>query len=84
MKVLKFYASWCAPCKGLSTVVEGIKDQVDVPFEDVNIEEQMDLAAKYGIRSVPTMVIVDEDGVEIKRQSGMLNEEQLLAFIDVE
>jgi thioredoxin 1 len=84
MKVLKFYASWCAPCKGLSMVVEGIKDQVEIPFEDVNIEEQMELAAKYGIRSVPTMVIVDESGTEIKRQSGMLNEEQLLAFIDVE
>jgi thioredoxin 1 len=84
MKVLKFYATWCAPCKGLSMVVESIKDQVDVPFEDVNIEEQMELAAKYGIRSVPTMVIVDDAGVEIKRQSGMLNEEQLLAFISVE
>lgn len=84
MKVLKFYATWCAPCKGLSMVVNGIKDQVEIPFEDVNIEEQMDLAAKYGIRSVPTMVIVNDEGVEIKRQSGMLNEEQLLAFIDVE
>ena len=84
MKVLKFYATWCAPCKGLSMVVDGIKDQVDIPFEDVDIQEQLELAAKYGIRSVPTMVIVDDEGVEIKRQSGMLNEEQLLAFIDVE
>jgi thioredoxin 1 len=84
MKVLKFYASWCAPCKGLAMIVDGIKDEVDIPFEDVNIEEQLELAAKYGIRSVPTMVIVDDEGVEIKRQSGMLNEEQLLAFIDVE
>lgn len=84
MKVLKFYATWCAPCKGLSMIVDGIKDQVDIPFEDVDIQEQLELAAKYGIRSVPTMVIVDDEGVEIKRQSGMLNEEQLLAFIDVE
>ena len=84
MKVLKFYATWCAPCKGLSMIVDGIKDQVDISFEDVDIQEQLELAAKYGIRSVPTMVIVDDDGVEIKRQSGMLNEEQLLAFIDVE
>lgn len=84
MKVLKFYASWCAPCKGLAMVVNGIKDQVDIPFEDVNIEENVELAAKYGIRSVPTMVIVNEDGTEVKRQSGLLNEEQLLSFIDVE
>jgi thioredoxin 1 len=84
MKVLKFYATWCAPCQGLSMVVNGIKDQVNIPFEDVNIQEQLEIAAKYGIRSVPTMVIVDDEGVEIKRQSGMLNEEQLLAFIDVE
>ena len=84
MKVLKFYATWCAPCKGLSMIVDGIKDQVDIPFEDIDIQEQLELAAKYGIRSVPTMVIVDDEGVEIKRQSGMLNEEQLLSFIDVE
>jgi thioredoxin 1 len=84
MKVLKFYATWCAPCKGLSMIVDGIKDQVDIPFEDIDIQEQLEIAAKYGIRSVPTMVIVDDEGVEIKRQSGMLNEEQLLSFIDVE
>ena len=84
MKVLKFYATWCGACQGLSMVVYGFKVQVNIPFDDVNIQEQLEIAAKYGIRSVPTMVIVDDEGVEIKRQSGMLNEEQLLAFIDVE
>jgi thioredoxin-related protein len=41
----------------------------------------MELAQKYGIRGVPALVIVDEDGTEIKRQSGMLMEDKLLEFL---
>lgn len=84
MKVLKFYASWCAPCKGLAMIVEGVKDQIDTEVEDVNIEENIELAQKYGVRSVPTLVLVDDDGKEIKKKTGMMNEEQFLEFIDVE
>ena len=84
MKLLKFYASWCAPCKGLSLVIESVKDQIDIVIEDVNIEENLDLSQQYGIRSVPTLVLVEDDGKEIKRVSGTMNENQFLEFIDVE
>ena len=81
MKVLKFYATWCEPCKMLSRIIEDAKDKININIEDVNIEEQFELAQKYNIRSVPTMVVVAEDGVEIKRQSGMLMEDKLLEFL---
>ena len=81
MKALKFYATWCEPCKALSKIIEGAQDKITISIEDIDIEKNMELAQKYGIRGVPALVIVDEDGTEIKRQSGMLMEDKLLEFL---
>lgn len=74
MKVLKFYADWCQPCKMLSKTLEDV--ETDVEFEDIDIDEQMDLAKQYGVRGVPTMVMLN-DGVEVKRVSGYMSKEKL-------
>lgn len=81
MKALKFYATWCEPCKALSKIIEGAGDKITMPIENIDIEQNMELAIKYGIRGVPALVIVNEDGTEIKRQSGMLMEDKLLEFL---
>jgi thioredoxin 1 len=81
MKALKFYATWCEPCKALSKIIEGAQDKITMPIENIDIEQSMELAQKYGIRGVPALVIVDEDGVEIKRQTGMMMEDKLLEFL---
>lgn len=81
MKVFKFYAEWCGPCKGLSMVVNGAKDKISTQIEDVNIDENIMLAQQFGIRSVPTMVLVDDQENEIKRHVGLMNEAQLLEWL---
>ncbi len=81
MKALKFYATWCEPCKALSKIIEGAQGKITMPIENVDIEQNMELAQKYGIRGVPALVIVDEDGKEVKRQVGMLMEDKLLEFL---
>lgn len=81
MKVLKFAASWCQPCKMLSRVFEDAKEQITVPVEEIDIDENMELAKQYGIRGVPTLVLVDDEGKEIKRQSGVMQEAQLVEFL---
>ena len=83
MKVLKFYAEWCGPCKGLTMVIKGAGDKVTIPVEDVNIDENLMMAQIFNIRSVPTMFLVDKDEKEIKRQVGTMNEAQLLDFLKV-
>lgn len=83
MKILKFHATWCQPCKMLSRVIEDAADKITLPLEEVDIDQNQELAVKYGIRGVPTLVIVDEEGKEVKRQSGMLMEAQLLEFVKV-
>jgi thioredoxin 1 len=81
MKVLKFYADWCGPCKGLSQVIKNAGDKVTMEVENVNIDDNIFLAQEHKIRSVPTMIVVDSDGTEIRRKVGAMNEEQLLEFL---
>jgi thioredoxin 1 len=85
MKVYKFYAEWCQPCKMLSKVIEDAKDKIDPSVEliEFDIDAEMMTAVNYNVRGVPTMVIVDDAGKEIKRQSGYMNEEKLLDFLKV-
>jgi thioredoxin 1 len=67
-KVIRFTASWCAPCKALASILEEVK--TDLPIEVVDIDENKELAIQYRVRSVPTLVLVDENK-ELKRMSGV-------------
>ena len=67
-KVLRFTASWCGPCKVLATTLEDVK--TSIPIEVIDIDEKQDIAIEYGVRGVPTLVMLDEN-VEVKRQSGV-------------
>lgn len=79
MKVLKFSASWCLPCKMLSEIVSKI--ETDKIIESIDIDENGDLATKFNVRSVPTCIIVDDDGNELSRHVGMMSKDQFLKFI---
>ena len=81
MKVLKFYADWCGPCKALTEVIKKAGDKITIPVENVNIDENIMLAQQFSIRSVPVMILVDDNENELKRQVGLVNEEKLLEFL---
>jgi len=74
IQVKKFYATWCGPCKMLTPIIEGVKkNHSDVQFENFDVDKDFEIAAKYSIRSVPT-VIVEKDGVEVQRFAGLQGE----------
>ena len=81
MKLLKFYADWCGPCKALTRIIEIAGEKVTIPVENVNIDENIFLAQEFKVRSVPTMILVDDTENEIKRHVGLVNEEKLLEFL---
>ena len=81
MKLFKFYAEWCGPCKGLTMIINGAKDKIDIPIEEYDIDNEMFMAQDYKVRSVPTLILVDDKNQEIKRSVGLLTEEKLLEFL---
>jgi thioredoxin 1 len=78
VEVKKFYGEWCSPCKLLAPVIEEIKKEMpNVKFVDVDVDENGDLASQYGVRGVPT-VVIEKDGVEVKRFVGMKQKSELV------
>ena len=79
VQVKKFYAEWCGPCKVLTPLMENVKTKFsNVKFENVDIDSQFEIAQKYFVRSVPT-VIIEKNGKEVERFVGVQSE---LAYIN--
>ena len=81
MKLLKFYADWCGPCKMQTSIIKNLGEKITIPIEEIDIEENMGMSKIYAVRSVPTLILLDETGEEIKRNVGVLKEKDLLKFI---
>ena len=69
--VVDFWAEWCGPCKAIGPALEEISDEMDgrVKITKLNIDENPDLAAQYGVRSIPTLIIF-KDGEPASMQAG--------------
>ncbi len=79
MRIIKFQASWCVSCKSLSKIMEGM----EIPFyvESIDIDKDNDAPIVYGIRTVPTLIMLDEHNNIVKRVGGILTKEQLTEWM---
>jgi thioredoxin 1 len=78
-KIVRFTASWCGPCKTLAKTLEEVDSKL--PIEVVDVDIHPEIAAEFGIRGVPTLVIV-EDNIPSKRLVGNKTKQELEAFIN--
>lgn len=78
MKVLKIYSRTCGPCK----VLENSLQLAGIPHESVDVQsiQGEDIAAKYEVRTVPTLILVDDEGNIVKRHNGLLGVQELKEF----
>ncbi len=83
ISVVDFNATWCGPCKMLGPVLEDISGEYEgkVNFYGVDVDDNQDLAAKYGIQSIPALIVF-KNGVEAGRQVGFVPKPALKNFID--
>lgn len=75
--LVDFYADWCGPCKMLGPVLEKVND---IDIIKVNVDMYGELSRKYGIMSIPCLILF-EDGKEVKRNLGFINEDKVREFI---
>lgn len=80
MKILKFYADWCAPCKVISKVLETAK--LPVSIIEVDVEENPDMVKDFGIRSVPVIILLTDNGNEMRRWVGVFDINELKQAIE--
>lgn len=73
MTYLKFYSPTCQPCK----VVDLLFKSRGIEYTDINVAEDQEMAIKYNVRGVPTVIVVDDNGKEIQRAVGIQQIEQL-------
>ncbi len=81
--LVDYWAEWCGPCKMIAPILEeaAAKYQGRVIIAKVNVDENPDSAAKYGIRGIPTLMLF-KDGKVSSTKVGALSRAQLQAFLD--
>ena len=79
--LVDFWATWCGPCKMLAPILEEIAaERTDIKVGKVNIDEQYDLAVKYHIASIPTLLLFD-GGQAVNKTVGYMPKESVEEFI---
>ena len=81
--LVDFFADWCGPCKMLAPIMEQAAAECEgkADIVQVNVDESGELAARYGVQSIPTLIVFQNG--EIKQQAvGFMSKEQVLALLD--
>ena len=80
--VLYFTADWCNPCQRTRPITDELKREGLVDFLYVDVDTELKLAEQFGIKSIPTYLLI-EDGKEIKRMNGAKTRQEFLDFVNV-
>ncbi len=79
--LLDFYADWCGPCRMVSPIVDEIaEERADIKVGKVNVDEESELAEKFGVFSIPALIVF-KDGKVVKQDVGAKPKAQILAML---
>ena len=81
--LVDFWASWCGPCKMLSPIIDALAEETeDVKFVKVNVDEQQELAEKYRIMTIPTLLLI-KDGEVVNTSVGVKSKAEVKSLITI-
>lgn len=79
--LVDFWASWCAPCRMLAPVVEKVaEDHTEIKVCKINVDEEAELAAKYKVMSIPTLVVFRQ-GEPANKSVGVVSKEEIESIL---
>lgn len=79
--LVDFYADWCGPCQMLSPIVDEVaEERDDIKVGKINVDEQMELASRFGIVSIPTLIVF-KDGQPVNKSMGVKPKADILAML---
>lgn len=81
--LIDFWADWCGPCRMLSPIIEDIAEEYDgkVKVGKVNVDEEPELASKFGVASIPTIVVIHNKKI-VNSSVGYVPKEQITAMLN--
>lgn len=77
-KILYFSAAWCGPCRTLGPIMESVSGEIN--YQKVDVDENQDLSIQYGVRNIPTLILLDETGEVKGRKVGLQTKQDILEF----
>jgi len=77
-KILYFSAAWCGPCRTLGPIMESVSEEVN--YQKVDVDENQDLSIQYGVRNIPTLILLDETGEVKGRKVGLQTKQDIIDF----
>lgn len=82
--LVDFWATWCMPCRMLAPTIEELAEDLDgkVTVGKINVDEDPDLARKYRVSSIPTLIVF-ENGAEVRRSVGVISREDILDMLGI-
>ena len=80
--LIDFFAEWCGPCKMMPPILEQVKDELgdNVKIIKIDVDKNQNLAAKYQVRGVPTLMIF-KNGKQVWKQSGVVQKQELVRLL---
>lgn len=72
MKLIDFWAEWCNPCKMMNPILDEVVKEYNIDLVKYDADKDKEMLEKYSITSIPTYIVVDDQGKEIKRIVGAM------------
>lgn len=79
--LVDFNAQWCGPCRMLSPILEDIAESTDHKIVSIDVDAEMELAAKYEISSIPCLIVF-ENGEAVERVIGLKSKAEILKLVE--